>query len=187
MHSFTRILIADLSSELDLGLIGFGVRIAGECAASTMLAVTPAAARFLPAFAPVIDRMCDCARTPVPECRILPAPESPVSFAEEYRADLILARYSGVDRRSRHAARRLMWEAPCSVWLCPWEQNATADPLICPAPEISWLGFALRRDDADRLLLSNSPLLSLRARPRTAGGVRQIIRDLFALPEPQFN
>ena len=186
MQSFHRIIIADLSSELDLGLIGFGARIAAQTSARSLLAVTPTAARFLPAFTPVIDGIYNCVRAPIPECRVLPACESPVAFAEEYRADLMLMRYSGLERRSREIARRLMWEAPCSVWLCPWEQNESAEPFICPAPEISWLGFVLRRDDMDRRLELNGPLLSLRVQPRSSG-VRQVVRDLFALEEPQFN
>ena len=187
MQSFHRVIIADLSSELDLSLIGFGARIAAKTAASTLLAVTPTASRFLTAFTPVINGIYDCVRAPMPEYRVLPPCESPVAFAEEYRADLMLVRYSGLDRRSREVARRLMWQAPCSVWLCPWEQNEYAEPLICPAPEISWLGFALRRDDSERLLLPNGPVLSLRTQPRFPAGVRQVMRDLFALPEPQFN
>ncbi len=187
MQSFHRVIIADLSSELDLGLIGFGARIAGKTSARTLLAVAPTAARFIPAFTPVIEGIYNCVRAPIPECRVLPPRESPVAFAEEYRADLMLVRYSGLERRSRETARRLMWEAPCSVWLCPWEQNVSGEPQICPAPEISWLGFALRRDDAERVLSSNGPVLSLRTQPRPAGGVRQVMRDLFALQEPQFN
>jgi hypothetical protein len=186
MPTFHRIFIADGSSELDLGLIGFGARIASECEARTLVALTPAAGRLLPAFSPIVSRIYECTRAPLPEYRVLPPSDSPVISAEEYRADLILARYSGTDRCSRGAARRLMWEAPCSVWLWPWEQDVTSEPMICQAPEISRVGFALRRDDTERRLLSNCPLLSIRAQPRSTG-IRQILRDLFALQEPQFN
>jgi hypothetical protein len=186
MPEFQRVLVADLSSELDLGLIGFGAHIAAESSAGSLLAFTPAAARFLPVFSPIIDRIYNCLTLPAPSYRVLPASESAAGFAEEFRADLMLARYSGADKRSREFYRRLIWEAPCSVWLFPWEQNTSAEPLICPAPELSWLGYALRRDDTEHRLSLNRPLLSVRAQRRSVG-VRQILRDLFALEEPQFN
>jgi hypothetical protein len=188
MRRFEHVIIADLSGNLDLELIGCGARTASVSGASSILAVTQPGGEMLQAFASVVRAIYERERAAEPRYRVLPNSGfgTLLSITDDSPDDLLLVRYSGLDSRSRRAARRLLCAAPTSVLLLP--EAATATEMIqIDAPEVSSVGSALRRDGTEKVLSANVPLLSLRRTRRSTPGLRQILREIFAHPEPTFN
>ena len=120
MRLFQRLLIADLSVPFDEELLRYGA-VAARAIAKDVLVLTAAGACGLCEFAPVVRHTFAREEAPAPAVGVLPEPDlqalsTSVRAAE---ADLLLLRYSTGSYREREVARRIVCEAPCSVWLLP--------------------------------------------------------------------
>jgi hypothetical protein len=120
MRIFQRLLVADLSLPFDGEFLSYGAAVA-KAVAGDVLVLTAAGAYGLREFAPAVKRTFAREEAPTPAIGVLPEPDlqtlsSSVSAAE---ADLLLLRYSSGSFRERELARRIVCEAPCSVWLVP--------------------------------------------------------------------
>ena len=120
MRRFQRLLVADLSLPFDGEFLSYGASVA-KAVAGDVLVLSAAGAYGLREFAPVVRRTFAREQAPTPAVGVLPEPDlqtlsSSVSAAE---ADLLLLRYSSGSFRERELSRRIVCEAPCSVWLVP--------------------------------------------------------------------
>ena len=188
MRRFDHVIIADFSGNLDLELLRLGARTASASHASSTLVVTPDGAEMVQCFASVIRAVYERERASEPLYRVLPDSQfgTLLSSTEESAKDLLLVRYSGAKFDTRGAARRLLCAAPMSVLLLP-QAGIAGEMVVIDAPQLSPVGSALHRDGTTKFLAANVPLLSLRRTPRTTPGIKQILREVFANPEPTFN
>jgi hypothetical protein len=152
MRFFRRVMIADLSGNFDLELFRYGVRIAARAAKDTVLVIYPAGACMLRSFSSVVHRILAAEDAPAPAYRVLPQPDldTLLGMAHESAADVILVRYSGSHAQSRKFARRLLREAPCSVWLHPAGESPSFTRAV--------IGFGL--DKTGSILLEAAARLS---------------------------
>ena len=124
MFPFRRILIADLSGSLDLGLLRYGARLAALSRSCVVGVAASVGEGVLGALAPAAHRLFDAQLREDLGCRVLTEPDADELFEEAatFGADVLLTRYGGGVGGMR-LTRHLVDASPIPVWLAPEGAN----------------------------------------------------------------
>jgi hypothetical protein len=121
MFPFRRILIADLSGDLDTGLLRYSASVLPSDHETEITVASLPGDRVLRSLTPMVESVFSRRRLSNVKCRILVEPDVEGLFAavNDCRADLLLTRLPRESPDRERLARRLISESPCSLWLAP--------------------------------------------------------------------
>jgi hypothetical protein len=124
LFPFRRILIADLSGSLDLGLLRYGARLASFSPSCVVGVAASLGEGVLGALAPAAHRLFDAQLREDLGCRVLtePDPDDLFDEAATFGADVLLTRYGGGVGGMR-LTRHLVEASPIPLWLAPEGAN----------------------------------------------------------------
>lgn len=124
MFPFHRILIADLSGNLDTGLLRYCGSVLPPSHQTEITVASLPGDRVLRSLVPLVQSVLPSQRYSGVSCRILVEPDLEGLFAatRDCRADLLLTRLPRESVERERLARRLIAESPCSLWLVPEEE-----------------------------------------------------------------